>query len=148
MAINQSIDLGTINRIRGSIVLPSNTNLNITAKCINQEGIVVEPMSGGGDLLEQMSGAVVSLKPYVLVRVTFGVLRTLSIGTLWYKQWLSNSAIGDLNITPVTSVAPEHYITNAVITGVGRIGENGATADLPITLTGSMIINSELWSAV
>jgi len=147
VAITQNTNLGQINRLRGSITLPGFNNLAITASCLTEEGILVEPEEGGGDLLKQMTGAVASLRPYVMVRVSFGVLRTLSIGTSWYNQWLSNSAVGDLHITPVTSVAPTHYIQNSLISSVGRIAENGTSADLPIVLTGTLIVNSALWSA-
>ncbi len=148
MPITQNTNLGTINRLLGSITLPSNNTLNITANCITEEGILVEPESGGGELLPQMTGAVVSLRPYTMVRVSFGVLRTLTIGNLWFNQWLLNSAVGDLHITPVTSVFPTYYISNAVLSSVGRIAENGHAADMPIVLTGTLIINSALWSAV
>jgi hypothetical protein len=147
MAISQNVNLGQINRLRGAITIPSTSGLNLTANCLTEEGILVEPEGGGGELLPQMTGGVVSLKPYVFVRISFGVLRTLSIGATWYQQWLLDSAIGDLHITPVTSVAPTHYITNSLITGVGRIAENGSSADLPIVLTGTLILNSSLWSA-
>jgi hypothetical protein len=147
MAINQNLDLGVINRLRGSVTLPSNSQLNINASGISEDGIIVEPESGGGDLLAQMSGAVVSLRPYTLVKVRFGVVRTLTIGTTWYNQWKTNSAVGDVQVTPVTAVAPTHYILNAVISSVGRIAENGESADLPIVLTGMLALNSDLWSA-
>jgi len=147
MAISQNTNLGTINRLRGSITLPSFNALAITANCLTEEGIMIEPQDGGGDLLRQMTGAVVSLRPYALVRVSFGVLRTLSIGAAWYNQWLANSAVGDLHITPVTSVFPTIYISNSIISSVGRIAENGQTADIPMVLTGTLIVNSDLWSA-
>ena len=148
MAITQTTDLGNIIRLRGAITLPSLPSLGINASCIDEEGIIVEPEEGGGDLLRQMTGAVTSLNAYALVRVSFNVVRTLSVGTLWYNQWLKNSAVGDLHVTPVTSVAPTHYISNAIISSVGRIAENGQSANMPIVLRGSLIVNTDLWSSI
>jgi hypothetical protein len=148
MPITQNTNLGTINRLLGSITFPSNPALNVTANTITEEGILVEPESGGGELLPQMTGAVVSLRPYTMVRVSFGILRTLTIGADWYQQWLLNSAVGDMHITPVTSIFPTQFITNAVISSVGRIAENGHAADMPIVVTGTLILNSSLWAAV
>lgn len=148
MAITQNTNLGQIIRLRAAITFPSNPSLNVTANCITEEGIMIEPESGGGELLRQMTGAVVSLRPYTLFKVSFNIVRTLTIGTLWYQQWLLNSAVGDAQITPVTSVAPTHYVANTLITSVGRIAENGHSADIPIVITGTVIINSQLWSSV
>lgn len=148
MSIAQNTDLGVINRLRASITLPSFPALNVTANMLSETGIRISPDRGGGELLGQMSGAVVSLNPYTTCRVSFEVLRTLSVGTNWYSQWLSNSAVLDLHITPVTSVAPSHYIRNAVISHVGDIDENGTTATMPIVLTGTLILNTALWSGV
>lgn len=148
MSIAQNTNLGVITRLRASLIFPSNPSLNIPANALGEEGITIEPEGGGGELLGQMTGAVVSLSPYVRVRISFGVLRTLSIGTVWYERWLKNSAVGDINGTPVTSVAPTHNVQNAIISSVGRIAENGSSAELPIVLTGTMIVNSDMWSAV
>lgn len=99
MAANPQIALGTLNRLRTSLVVPGFTILNVTASYMSKKFVKVtldeNPFAEG---IETATGIVVSPEPYVMGTVTVGLLRTTGLAAAWLAQAKATSAIGDLSL--------------------------------------------------
>lgn len=145
--IPASLSLGFLNRLRASVSVPSYSALNVTPAYLGDEGIRFTPEGNAAELLDQLAGRVVSANPYLAVTIELPLLRTMSAAAAWYNQMLTNAAIGSVQITPDSTTMPVIYVQNCVIRTPGAQGLNGRGPVMPVSVAGTMIINSALWAA-
>jgi len=145
-APNPLISLGTLNRLRGSLVVPGNASLNITASYLGKAGITIALEGEATRFLEQMVGAVTSPEPYQKVSVRVSLIKTQVLASTWRTQLETMATIGQINVIPDTSAFPTYTFLNAAIQSVGEQAFNGEDAAYPITIGCYYNINQSLWS--
>lgn len=149
MATNPQIALGTLNRLRTSLVVPGFTNLNVTASYMSKKFITVtldeNPWVMG---IETATGIVISPEPYVMGTVTVGLLRTLGLAQSWVLQGKATGAIGDIEIHSDTSAFEALTIHNAFIQHIDPGPYDGTNPETPLVLRGVFYVNNDLWNLV
>ncbi len=146
MSSNPLIAQGTLNRLRGSIVVNNVPALNITAPYLGKAGLSLALQGVATTFVETMVGAVTSPEPYQMCNITINVLKTNGIAAVWKSQMEATTVIGDIVITSDTSAYPSFTITNCAIESVGDLSFNGTTAEVQIVVKGTYIINNNLWN--
>lgn len=147
MAIATNTSLGFLNKLRASLTFPSFTAGNIIAPNLGPDGVRFTPSGTASVMLDQTTGRVISQNPYIGVSIEVQLIRTQSLCTTWLNRLMSNSAIGDIQVTSDATIFPDLYIENAAITNIGQMPFNGTSANMPLTLEGTWVINTDLWSA-
>ena len=146
MASSPQIAQGTLNRLRGSIVVPSYPQLIVTGPFLGKGGIVLAFEGTTTTTIPTMTGTVQSPEPYQPVVVTATLLKTNGLAALWEVQRQLLSLIGDVNIIPDTSALPIYTINNCCIQNVRELNFAGEDANYGVTISGYYQINSSLWS--
>ena len=148
MAGNPQIAQGTLNRIRGSVVIPNLPALNITAPDLSPQGISIAFEGEATGQLPTMTGTVTSGAPYQMVTVTIALLKTQSLSQAWEAQRQTLSTIGDITVTPDASTLSPYLFNNCSIDNVSPLTFAGVDASYILTLKGYYQINADLWSLV
>lgn len=148
MPSNPQIAQGTLNRLRGSVVIPSYPNLNVTAPFLGPQGIGISFEGETTLLLPTMTGTVTSPAPYQMATVTLALLKTQSLSSLWETQRQTLSTIGDITVTPDTSTLPTYTFNNCAISNVRELSFAGSDAGFVVTVMGYYQVNNSLWSLV
>lgn len=147
MAISPNTPQGMLNRLRGSVIIPSNSALNVTSDFLTPEGIEIQPEGNITDLLDTMTGRVGSQAAKQNINVVINLVRSQSLATAFYNQIKKNTALGDLRIISDSSSQPDRTIRNAYIISRPEEALNGTQVKWNVTLGGYEIVNSDLWEA-
>lgn len=147
MAGANQVQQGTLNRLRGSVVVPTYPNLNITNGYLGKPGISVS-LSGNATLfIDTMTGRVTSPEPYLDARVMVHLLRTQSLGALWRSQMETQlSTIGQISVVPDSVTFPTYDFLNCAIEDVAEMRFDGTDPGYVITLGGTYLVNASLWN--
>jgi hypothetical protein len=145
---NPNVTQGTLNRLRGSVVIPSYSNLNVTAPYLGRGGISIAFEGETTTMIPTMTGTVQSPMPYQMITVTVSLLKTQSLAAQWEAQRQVLSLIGDITITTDTSTLPNYTFNNCAIDNVRELNFAGEDAGYVVTLKGYYQINSSLWNLV
>jgi hypothetical protein len=146
MATNPLLVPGNLNRIRGTILVPNNTALNITAAYLGKEGIVVSPQSAVVTQMQGMTTIVNSEEPYQIVSVTAAIMKSLAMSAAYLDQIQNSPTLGTITVTPDTAVIPSFTLYNAAITNWSQISMAGIQPDFTVTFSGQFMISNDLWS--
>lgn len=147
MALSPTISQGTINRIRGSVIVPGLPNLNITAPYLGKMGIRVAFDGNATVMIDTMTGMVTSPEPFLAANVTVHLLRTQNLGLLWRQQMESQtSAIGDITVTSDSSIWTDYDFQNTAITAVHEVPFDGTDPGYVIVIRGTYQINAQLYN--
>lgn len=138
---------GTLNRLRGSVVIPFFPALTITAPYLGNEGINMSLEGDIVDILPTMTGIVTSPAPYQMCTVEVELLKTQSFSNQYKSQLEDNAVIGTFIIRPDASTLGVYTIFNGSITNAqpGRL--NGKSVGFMVTLKGYYNTNESLYSA-
>ena len=139
-----NIPLTPLNRIRGSVSVPSNTNLNLNANQLGEKGITLKLEGKITDVIPAMTGVVNSPRIYQTATITLDLLKTNGFGDIWKKQAELNSLIGDIVVYPDTSALSNYPLSNCSIADIDPDTLNGTSASMSLTITGTYYINSSL----
>ena len=148
MATNPNLFPSNLNRIRGSVLVPSNSSLNITASYLGKEGIVIAPQSPVVTQMQGLATIVNSEEPYQLVQVTAMVMKSLALSAAYINQIQQSPSIGTITITPDTSVLPQFTLFNTAIVNWNQISMAGLQPDFTITFQGQFNVSNDLWNLV
>lgn len=143
---NPQVPQGTINRLRGSVVITDFPQLNVTAPYLGRGGIV---MRFGGNItarIPTLTGAVNSPEPYQEVTITVNLLKTQGLAAQYKSQIEDNSILGNITVTPDASTLPTYQLVNCSIENVADLNFAGENPDYPVTLVGYYQINSSLFN--
>lgn len=147
MATNPQIPLGTLNRLRTSLVVSGYPALAVTASYQSKKQIHVtldeNPFALG---IETATGIIVSPEPYVMGTVNIGLLRTTGLASAWLAQSKSTAAIGDIEIHSDTSAFPALTIHDAYIQHLDPGPYDGTNPECPLVLKGVFYVNNSLWN--
>ena len=142
---NPLIAQGLLNRVRGSVVFPSNSNLNVTAPYLAVEGISLDIDEDGTEQLKTITGIVNSPAAYVLATATIHVLKTQALGEAWAQQFQSNSQIGRMVIHTDSSALSQYRIHNCSLLKSEPGAMNGTNPTLLLTIRGTYNVNNYIW---
>lgn len=148
MATNPNLIPGNINRIRGTIIVPGNASLNVTAPYLGAEGIVVSPQTPVTTVLQGMASTVNSEEPYQIVQIRAMILKSLALSAAYINQIQQSPTIGTVTVTPDTNIMAPFTLYNAAIVNWQEISMAGRQADFAVIFSGYYNVSNDLWSIV
>jgi len=148
MAGNPLVPQGTLNRLRGSLVVPLYPQLNVTAAYLDRGGISLAFNDQASLRLRTMTGVVLSGEPYQECTVTVNLLKTQSLSQAWETQRQTNAAIGNVSITTDATSLSEYDLQNCSIITVRELSFNGEVQAYVLTIGGYYSVNQQLWDLV
>lgn len=146
MAVNPLIALGSLNRLRGSVVIPSYPTLNVTASFLSKRGIRMDLVGDATQQLEAMTGVIPSPEPYMVVDVTVSLLKTNGLAAAWIAQLQLNSVLGNVTVHTDTSAYPAFNFSQCAITRLPPESFSGDEPNADFTFRGQYIVNNNLWA--
>jgi len=148
MATNPLLIPGNLNRIRGTVLVPGNTGLSITAPYLGKEGIVIAPQTAVVTQFQGMTTIVNSEEPYQIVNVTANIMKSLALSAAYISQIQKSPTIGTITITPDTGTMAPFTLYNVAITNWAQISMAGTQPDFAITFSGQFNTSNDLWQLV
>ncbi len=137
---------GTLNRLKSSVVIASNSALNITSAYMGKSFVTVTFDGDFDRLIDTATGAVTSPEPYVAATVVVSLLRTQSLSTAWLTQAKTSSDLGNISIFPDSVAFSEIDLVNCVIQHIDPGAYDGLDPAVRLTLRGIFYINNNLWT--
>ncbi len=136
---------GSLNRSRGSILIPAYPSLNITASFLGKEGISAAPKGPATTRIGTMTGSVTSPEPYRDFTITAHLIKAQSFADSWKMQEEINTLLGDVIVRPDSPTLSPYQYDNCSLDGVNGLTINGMDAGFIITISGIYYINSAMW---
>jgi hypothetical protein len=143
---NPLIALGSLNRLRASIIVPGNTSLNVTAPYLGKEGVSITLEGEAVPYLPVMAGAVPSPEPYQMVRVRVMLLKTQGLAATYKAQYESDALIGGINVKADAATLPTYSFVNCSLVNIPDLAFNGDNPNFPVEIRGYYLINNFLWN--
>ena len=143
---NPNVPLGSLNRLRASVIWTNFPALNVTASFLGKEGIRWAVEGEATTFIGAMVGAVTSPEPYLLFTMTMHLLKPQTLSDAYKVQMELNSLLGDGIVRPdvATGLSP-YAISNCSIQRPGDLSFAGTEADYPVMIKGTYYINSSLF---
>jgi acid phosphatase family membrane protein YuiD len=145
MAGNPHIALGSLNRLRTSLVVENYPNLNVTAAFLGRGGIVVAFEGETTMMIPTMTGLVASPMPFQPVTVTVALIKTTGLAQQWENQRTTLSTIGAVTVTTDATTLANYTFRNCAIDNVRELNFAGDDAGYIVTIKGYYSINNSLW---
>lgn len=142
---NPNIALGTLNRLRASVVFAGFPTLNVTVPYLGRMGIRLGFAGQSTVLIDAMTGVVTSPEPYLQFNMTMHLLKSQGFSDLWKSQQENNTILGDCTVRPDASTLSPYSLTSAAILGVDELDFSGASADFAVRIGGTYFVNNQLW---
>jgi hypothetical protein len=146
MATNPNLIPSNLNRIRGTVLVPGNATLNITAPYLGKEGITISPQSAVVTQMQGMTTVVNSEEPYQIVQVTAAVMKSLALSAAYIEQIKTSPTLGTVTVTPDTTVLAPFTLYNVAIINWGQMSMAGVQPDFVVTFQGLLPISNDLWN--
>ena len=146
MATNPNLIPSNLNRIRGTVLVPGNATLNITAPYLGKEGITISPQSAVVTQMQGMTTVVNSEEPYQIVQVTAAVMKSLALSAAYIEQIKTSPTLGTVTVTPDTTVLAPFTLYNVAIINWGQMSMAGVQPDFVVTFQGLLPISNDLWT--
>lgn len=146
MATNPLVDQGSLNRLRGNILVVALPTLNVTAPYLGKEGISMALEGQATLMMETMTGAATSPEPYQQCTLTVHLLKTQNIADRWKKQMETDTRLGDITVYPDSSALSTYPLSNCAIKNVSNLDFNGQTVGYIMSIEGTYFINNDLWN--
>lgn len=143
---NKLVSQGTINKLRASIVLTDNPQLNITSPYLTKDGISISLEGESTTVLQTLTGFTTSPEPYQVARITAHLVKAIPLANQWKLQMENTTLIGDFTVRPDAAALSPYQLSNGVISGVSPLSFSGNEASFTITLMGIYYINSNLFN--
>jgi hypothetical protein len=142
---NPLIAQGTLNRVRASIVWPSNASLNVVASYLGRDGVRLALDGEATQFFPTMTGAVTSQEPMMMVTCTIHLLKSQPLAGLYKAQMETNSLIGDGTVRGDASTLPPYQILNCAIQSIRELIFAGTEPEFAVTVRGYYLVNSTMW---
>ena len=142
---NPLVAQGSLNRLRGSVVWPSFTNLNVTSSYLSKEGIRLALQGETTLYLPTMTGAVTSQEPYMMCELTINMLKTQSLADQYKQQMEANALLGDGSVRSDSAALGVYSLVNCSIKSVRDLDFSGDNAVFAVTVGGYYLVNSNLF---
>ena len=145
---NPLISQGSLNRLRASIVWPSNASLNVTASFLARRGISLALDGESTLFINTMTGAVASPEPYMMITCTIHLIRTQQLCSLYKQAMEANALIGQgtirPDVPPGSGLAP-YEVVNCAIQAINEMSFAGDDADFSVRIRGYYLVNANMW---
>lgn len=142
---NPNVPQGTLNRLKGSVLVETDDSLNVTAPFLGPEGITLAFEGTATAYYPTMTGAVTSPEPYQAVTLTVNLLKTQNLAAQWEAQRQKNSLLGDVTVTTDAAPLPSYDLINCSIENVRELKFAGTDPGFIVTVRGYYPINSALF---
>lgn len=143
---NPNVPLGVLNKLVASVTWATSSELNVTPSYLGRSGIRFSREGGATVFLPQMTGAVTSNEPFMMITLTLNLIKTQSLVASYERRLQTQSTIGNGVVRPdVTTGLQPFDITNCAIENIGEMSFSGEDASYPVSIRGYMPINSSLW---
>lgn len=143
--LNPLIQLGQLNRVRGSVSFPNFSGLNVTAPYLAPEGIMFTRKGQTTTNLPAMVGIVPSQEPYQMVGLAISLLRTVGLAQVFETQLQNNSYLGPATVRPdAATLSPYNFLAVSII-DIGELRFNGTTPIYGVELEGYYPVNSSMF---
>ncbi|HET8705308.1 MAG TPA: hypothetical protein VFM46_03310 [Pseudomonadales bacterium] len=143
---NPNVNQGTLNRLRGNVVIPSHPSLNIAAYNLGENGMSLAFDGNSTDMINTLTGRVTSPVPYLPATLTVPLLKTQALANQYKAQMESLSLIGDITVYTDSSSLSEFKLQNCAIEKVEPGPINGKEATMMVTIAGTYAINDQLYT--
>jgi hypothetical protein len=143
---NPLVNLGTLNRLRGSLIFPQFDALNISASFLTKAGIRLSVEGDTTEMLPQMVSMVQSQQPYLKATILVGLVKTTALVAAFKNKMESDSNLGQVTFISDSAAIPSYDFQNCAIEGFEGIDASGTSADYPIRISGTYYINSSLFN--
>jgi hypothetical protein len=143
---NPLINLGSLNRLKGSVIISAFPQLNISAPYLTKEGIRLAIEGDTTQMLPQLVSMVQSQEVYLKASLVIGLVKTTALATLYLAQIQNNSNVGDVTFYTDTSNLPPFQFSNCAVEGFEGIDASGTNASFPVRIAGTWYVNSSLFS--
>lgn len=143
---NPYLAAGPLNRVRVHIVVPAIPTLNITPQFMSRDYANIEFEGDFTSQIEVGTGVVNSPEPYVMATITCGLLRSQGLSAAWLAQAQNSTILGDVTIYSDTSAWPPITLNDTAVRMLQPGAFNGQNPIVPLSLRGTFLINSSLWS--
>lgn len=148
MATNPRVPQGTLNRVRGSVIVPSFPNLNVTAPFLGKGAISINLQGQATQMIQTLTGVVTSPEPYMMAQITINLLRTQQLANLYKARMELDTLIGDIQIIPDVNTLSNYQLLNCSIGAVRELPFTGDDAGYVVTVDGYYEVNSNLWNLI
>jgi hypothetical protein len=143
---NPQVNQGVLNRARGNIQVSSFPQLNITAPYLGINGFTATRTGTATTFINTLTGRVPSPEPYQAVTLEVHLVKSQALASLWETQLLALSTIGNILFYTDAAQQPIYAFTNCGIDNVGPIVVNGTSVDYMLSISGTYIINNQLFA--
>lgn len=140
------VSQGFLNRVRGNIQVASYPALNVTASFLGRAGYSLSWGRGATTFIDNMTGRTISPEPYQPCTLEIHLVKAQALAAAWEAQRVSLSAIGNVLAYTTSSALSPYALTNMAIENVAPLQESGESAEYVLTLSGTYIINNQLWA--
>lgn len=143
---NPNIPQGTLNRVRGNVQIPGFPGLNVTASFLGEGGFAMTPTGPVTTMINTMTGRVPSPEVFQPYNIEIHLVKSMSLAAAWEAQRVSLSVIGSILVYTDSMTLPAYAFQQVAIENIGALTENGKSVEYMVTLTGTYIINNQLWA--
>jgi hypothetical protein len=145
------VPLGSLNRLRASVVWNDFPQLNITSSYLGTEGIRLGLDGLAVTFLPAMTGTVASPEPFQMITLAANLLKTQRLADLYKSQMEIDARIGNGTVYPDVAVGQNglgvYQINNCAIESVAELNFAGTDAGFRVTMRGYYLINAALWGS-
>lgn len=146
MAANPLVAQGTLNRVRGAVIIDESPELNVTASFLGKEGIQMSLEGEATLMIGTMTGNVTSAEPYQMCTVKVHLLKSQAIAQVYKDRMELNSLLGGVTVKSDSSTLGNYSLLNCAVQSVDPMQLNGTDAGFVITIAGTYIINNDMWN--
>jgi hypothetical protein len=143
---NPLLDQGVLNRIRASVVFPSNPQLSIISSNLAREGIRLALEGNATDYFGTMTGAVPSPAPYQLCTLTLNMLKSQPLSNVYKAQFELNTQIGPATVRPDATTLGLYQLNQMVLETIREMTYAGEDPVYSVTCRGYYLVNSYLFN--
>ncbi len=136
---------GFLNRAAVSLRVINDASLNIGADQLGEEMITFAPQGRASDMLPTATGLVASPVPYMVISISFKLVKTSTVCQLYLDKLGSRTFFGDIEITPDASSLDKVTIKNVMLATVESVAFSGKDPAIGFTLEGYLPINNDLF---
>jgi hypothetical protein len=139
---NPLVDQGVLNRIRASVVFPTQPQLNVTSSYLAKEGIRLALEGNATDYFGTMTGAVPSPAPYQLITLTINLIKSQPLSNVYKAQFELNTLIGAATVRPDATTLGLYQLYGVVLETVREMTFAGEDPIWSVSCRGYYLVNS------
>jgi hypothetical protein len=147
MAANPLIQLGSLNRLRGSVLFDAFPSLDVNAQNMTKEAIKLGIDGDMTQFLAAMAGAVTSPEPWMMFSFSVGIVKTVALAALYKAAWENDTRLGNCSIRLDTAAIPPFDVVNAAIEGVDGLDSGGTNPAFTVRFKSTYYVNNAMWNA-